>query len=176
MRGNRWDLIAVPALAVAFISGCQNSGSKRPATVISPAPAVSDAGAEPDGVVAEKTITTAPVKTASFADRHPLFSRPRQYWENTGDSKVVRAAKATFIGVPSGFVGEVKQIFVRRAHRDLLERLTNALRTGGAPHPTPLPAAAGRGRPLSRAAAPSSLGGGKTIPFSPPGRRCPKGG
>ena len=32
MRGNRWVLIAVPALAVAFFSGCQNSGrsGRRP--------------------------------------------------------------------------------------------------------------------------------------------------
>jgi hypothetical protein len=79
--------------------------------VISLSPAVSDAG-NADGAVAEKTISPAPIKTVSFADRHPLFSKPRQYWETSGDNKVVKAAAATFIGVPAGFVGEVKQIFV----------------------------------------------------------------
>ncbi len=47
-----------------------------------------------------------------FVDRHPLFSKPRQYWETSGDNKIVKAAAATFIGVPVGFAGEVKQIFV----------------------------------------------------------------
>ena len=137
---------------------------------------MSDAGAEPDGVVAEKTITTAPVKTASFADRHPLFSRPRQYWENTGDSKVVRAAKATFIGVPSGFVGEVKQIFVGgAAHRDLLRASTNALRTRRSPSPHPSP----RGRGERAAAFPRRraflAGRRQNHPLLPAGEKVPEG-
>ncbi len=111
MRGIRWRSIRVLAMAVALISGCQTAGSKRPATVISPAPAVSDA-ADPDKVVAERTITTAPVQTAGFADRHPLFNKPKQYWETAGDNKFAKVARATFIGVPAGVVGEVKQIFV----------------------------------------------------------------
>jgi hypothetical protein len=111
MRGNRWRSIGVLALAFALISGCQTAGSKRPATVISPAPTVSDA-AQPDNAVAERTITTAPVRTASFTDRHPLFTKPRQYWESSGDNKIVKVARTTFIGVPAGVVGEVKQIFV----------------------------------------------------------------
>jgi hypothetical protein len=110
MRGNRWKTMGVLALAVALISGCQTAGSKRPATVISPSPAVSDA-AGPDRAVAERTITTAPVQTASFADRHPLFNKPKQYWDTAGDNKIAKVARATFIGVPAGFVGEVKQIF-----------------------------------------------------------------
>jgi hypothetical protein len=111
MRGNRWRSIGVLAVAVALISGCQTAGSKRPATVVSPAPVVGEAS-EPGGAVAERTITTAPVQTTSFADRHPLFYKPRQYWETAGDNKVAKVARATFIGVPAGFVGEVKQIFV----------------------------------------------------------------
>jgi hypothetical protein len=111
MRGNRWRSIGVLALAVVLISGCQTAGSKRPATVISPSPTVSDAAGS-DRAVAERTVTTAPVQTTSFADRHPLFYKPRQYWETAGDNKVAKVARATFIGVPAGFVGEVKQIFV----------------------------------------------------------------
>ncbi len=111
MRGIRWRSTAVLSMAVALLSGCQTAGSKRPATVISPAPAVGDAS-DPDKAVAGRTITTAPVQTTSFADRHPLFNKPRQYWETAGDNKIVKVAAATFIGVPAGFVGEVKQIFV----------------------------------------------------------------
>jgi hypothetical protein len=99
------------ALALSLATGCQSAGVKRPATVVSPSPTVTE-GATADSAVAEKTISPMPVRTVGFADRHPLFSKPRQYWETSGDNKVVKAAAATFIGVPAGFVGEVKQIFV----------------------------------------------------------------
>ena len=106
MRGIRLRSIGVLTLSAALISGCQTAGTKRPSTIVSPSASVSDA----DGAVGEKTIAAAPVQTASFADRHPLFSKPREYWETSGDRKVVKAAAATFIGVPAGFVGEMKQI------------------------------------------------------------------
>jgi hypothetical protein len=105
MRGTRWLTII---LVAGLGAGCQTAGTTRTASVVSPEPALADKG-EP---VAEKTIEAAPVKTVSFADRHPLFTKPRQYWEKSGDNKIVKAAAATFIGVPAGFVGEVKQIFV----------------------------------------------------------------
>ena len=111
MRGIRWRSIGVLALAVGLISGCQTAGTKRPSTVVSPAPTVTEGG-QPDGVAAEKTITPGPVRTVGFVDRHPLFSKPREYWDNSGDKKIVKAAAATFIGVPAGFVGEVRQIIV----------------------------------------------------------------
>lgn len=111
MRGIRLGSLCLLALAIGLISGCQTAGVKRPATVVSPSPTVTE-GATADSAVAEKTISPMPVRTARFADRHPLFTKPRQYWETSGDNKVVKAAAATFIGVPAGFVGEVKQIFV----------------------------------------------------------------
>jgi hypothetical protein len=93
---------------VAGVStGCQTAGTTRTASVITQEPPLDDGKA-----VAEKTIEAAPVKTVTFADRHPLFTKPRQYWETSGDNKIVKAAAATFIGVPAGVVGEVKQIFV----------------------------------------------------------------
>ncbi len=111
MRGIRWTLMAITVLMVGLTAGCQTAGSKRPATVVSPAPAVSDAS-DANGLASEKTIASAPVSSVGFADRHPLFTKPRKYWETSGDNKIVKAAAATFIGVPAGFVGEVKQIFV----------------------------------------------------------------
>jgi hypothetical protein len=67
---------------------------------------------ETEGAVADRTLPDSSVKTVTFVDRHPLFSKPRQYWETSGDKKIVKAAAATFIGVPAGFVGEVRQIIV----------------------------------------------------------------
>jgi hypothetical protein len=63
-------------------------------------------------VTAEGTREIAPPKTVSWVDRHPLFSKPRDYWESSGDNKVVKVGAATFVGVPVGFYGEVKQIIL----------------------------------------------------------------
>jgi hypothetical protein len=110
MRGNRGLIIGALILAVGVVPGCQSAGTKRPSTVISPAPAVSDAG-NLEGESTDRTVSTTP-RTVTFVDRHPLFKKPREYWDSSGDKKIVKAAAATFIGVPAGFVGEVKQIFV----------------------------------------------------------------
>ena len=108
MRGSRWIAISVLALAAGMGSGCQTAGTRRTATVVSPEPALANA----DGAGSERTIEAVPEKTVTFVDRHPLFTKPREYWETSGNNKIVKAAAATFIGVPAGFVGEVKQIFV----------------------------------------------------------------
>ena len=108
MRGFRWLAISVLTIASGFGSGCQTAGAPRTATVVSPEPALADA----DGKLSEKTIEAPPEKAVTFADRHPLFTKPRQYWETSGNNKIVKAAAATFIGVPAGLVGEVKQIIV----------------------------------------------------------------
>jgi hypothetical protein len=100
--------VAVPCavvLGVAVLSGCQGSGSRR---VASAEPALSN---PVDG----GTVVEAPPKaaqTVTWADRHPLFSKPRQYYDNAGTNKVVKAAAATVIGIPAGLVGEIKQIVV----------------------------------------------------------------
>jgi len=111
MRGNRVLIMGALVLANGVVPGCQSAGTKRPSTVISPAPAVSDAGSL-DGEPADRTVSSAPPRTMTFVDRHPLFKKPREYWDTSGDKKIVKAAAATFIGVPAGFVGEVKQIIV----------------------------------------------------------------
>jgi hypothetical protein len=54
----------------------------------------------------------APGRTVGYVDRHPLLAKPREYWESSGDNKIVKAAAATFIGVPAGIFGEMKQIVV----------------------------------------------------------------
>ena len=51
-------------------------------------------------------------KSISFIDRHPLFRKPQQYYDNTKSNKVVKTAAAAFIGVPVGIGSELKQIVV----------------------------------------------------------------
>jgi hypothetical protein len=90
-------------------AGCQSAGPKR--TVISAEPGLTNS-IESEKTTADGTVEGTPVRTAGFTDRHPLFTKPRQYWETSGDNRVVKAAAATFIGVPAGVVGEVRQILV----------------------------------------------------------------
>ncbi|HEV3164611.1 MAG TPA: hypothetical protein VGZ22_11335 [Isosphaeraceae bacterium] len=103
MKGHRW---LVPVLfAVAAMPGCQASQSRRAAL----------APAEPSLVTAGEggsTIVEAPPKSITFVDRHPLFSKPREFYDNSGNNKVVKAAAATVVGVPAGIVGELRQIVI----------------------------------------------------------------
>jgi hypothetical protein len=109
MRGYRLFAIGLLICVYGMSSGCQSPSSTR--TIVTPEPGVArTTGA--DGVVVEKDPVATPAKTVSVVDRHPLFSKPRDYWDSSGDNKIVKAAAATFVGVPAGVVGEVKQIFV----------------------------------------------------------------
>jgi hypothetical protein len=109
MRGFCWIAMIVMVTACALASGCQSPAPRR--TVVTPEPPLSGA-VDRDAAVADGTATPQPARTVSWVDRHPLFSKPRDYWETSGENKVVKAAAATFVGVPVGFYGEVKQIIV----------------------------------------------------------------
>jgi hypothetical protein len=109
MRGYRLFAIGLLVCTYGMNSGCQSPSTTR--TIVSPEPGVART-ASPDGVVVEKDPAVTPAKTVSVVDRHPLFSKPRDYWDSSGDNKIVKAAAATFVGVPAGVFGEVKQIFV----------------------------------------------------------------
>jgi hypothetical protein len=109
MRGSRWLVLGALWFAAGVSNGCHSSGTKS--TTVTAEPGLTEA-AEPQTKLSDGTITAPPVRTVSFVDRHPLFVKPRQYWESSGDNRIVKAAAATFIGVPAGFVSEVKQIIV----------------------------------------------------------------
>src|SRR5262249_55056479 len=94
----RWPAISVLAIVAGLSSGCQSAGPRR--TVISAEPGLNSA-VEPEKAVAKGSIEGTPVKTVGFADRHPLFTKPREYWDTSGDNRIVKAAAATFIGVPA---------------------------------------------------------------------------
>jgi hypothetical protein len=98
-------LIAFASVAIGA-SGCQTSGTGA-RRITSTEPGLNAQG---------ETIVegTPPSGTAvTWVDRHPLFSKPKQYYDNSGSSnKVARVVSATVIGVPVGLFGELKQIVV----------------------------------------------------------------
>jgi hypothetical protein len=95
-------VVGVLLLAITF-PGCQGTGSHRSA----PEPGLSGT-IDANGTVAE----APPARTVGYVDRHPLLSTPRDYWESSGDNKIVKTAAATFVGVPVGFYKEMKQIVI----------------------------------------------------------------
>jgi hypothetical protein len=105
-----WGIL-VSAILVAC-AGCQGAGGRSRVTRAEP----SLSGNINDDVIIDDSsalaAAPAPARTAGVVDRHPLFSKPREYWESSGDNKIVKAAAATFIGVPAGFLGEMRQIVV----------------------------------------------------------------
>jgi len=110
MRGMRRTACAVAAIALAT-AGCKSGGGSR--KVVTNEPGL-DGPVEPGG----STVAASPDARTSvtWADRHPLFSKPRQYYDNTTNSnKAVKVAKAAVIGVPAGLFGELKQIVVGSA-------------------------------------------------------------
>jgi hypothetical protein len=106
MRGHR--LLATALIAALAGAGCQGTGTlRRPRTVASTEP-----GLEPSPGSSTVIASTPPPSTVTFVDRHPLFSKPREYYENSGNNTIVKAAAATVIGIPAGLYGEMRQIVV----------------------------------------------------------------
>ena len=104
MRGLPWKIVALGAILAAS-TGCSGGPSKR--TLATNEPALSG---EADGPVVTRA---KPVpSTTTFVDRHPLFYKPRDYYESTGTNKVTKTAAAAVLGVPAGIYGELKQIVV----------------------------------------------------------------
>lgn len=110
MRVSRFPLSLLVGCVVGTI-GCSNS-IRRPTTGV-----VSSSSVDPirsaDTPRAESTVVArTPGSGDTFVDRHPLLRKPRQYYDSTDSNKVVKTAAAAFIGVPSGIVGELRQIVV----------------------------------------------------------------
>jgi hypothetical protein len=109
MRGTRRTAQVLTVLSAAVVAasapGCQTSPLRQ-------------ARAEPSltsPVEPGSTVVEAPPQTApkwSFVDRHPLFSKPRDLYESSGNNYIVKTAAATVIGIPAGLFGEIKQIVV----------------------------------------------------------------
>ncbi len=102
MRGLRWTAAALAAALAA--SGCGGLSKRKLAAT---EPALSSAPGEPDAVAVDRPRSAS---SAAFIDRHPLFTKPRQYYNNTNSNKAVKTAAATVVGVPAGIIGEFKQM------------------------------------------------------------------
>jgi hypothetical protein len=106
MRASHRPALALGLAMALAVPGCQGvSAPRAPRSVASIEPGL-DSGSGPPTTVVE---APAP-KQVTVVDRHPLFYKPREYYENSGNNKVVKAAAATVIGIPAGIVGEVRQI------------------------------------------------------------------
>ena len=105
MRASKWIVLLL--LAVPFSNGCKGHHKRRYAVYPEPAPCATPVEG---GVPIAEGPTM--LKSLSFVDRHPLFSKPRDYFESSGNNKVVKSAAAVVVGIPAGVFGELKQIVV----------------------------------------------------------------
>ncbi len=104
MRGRFAAVMA--GLVIVTISGCAGGGPRRKVVVAKPGVAVPGE---------EDTVVVGPPKRGvTFVDRHPLLSKPRDYYESAGENRFVKTMAAGVVGVPAGIVGELKQIVVGR--------------------------------------------------------------
>jgi hypothetical protein len=104
IRIQRTFQIATAICLTVYSAGCAKNKNlvvdNRP--IIEGASSVSGSGST---VVVNKPVGS------KFIDRHPIFYKPGEYYSTSDGNMVVRGARATFIGVPAGFVGEFKQAF-----------------------------------------------------------------
>ncbi|WP_435021444.1 hypothetical protein TA3x_002377 [Tundrisphaera sp. TA3] len=109
MRANHRTVIALAALALIG-PGCQNAARRK---VVENEPVLTDP-AESGTLIGDASVPSkvavVPPASVSVVDRHPLLSRPRDYYESSGNNKFVKTAAAAVVGVPAGIVGELRQI------------------------------------------------------------------
>src|SRR6476661_8805430 len=99
MLGQRWLVFVVPLTWA--VAGCQGGPSSRTVASAEPGLAVP---ADPKGAA---VVDQGAAREVTFADRHPLFAKPREYYESSGNNRVVKATAATVIGIPAGLYGEL---------------------------------------------------------------------
>lgn len=110
-RRHGWIVASLAGLALSGLAGCQGGlAPKRSVPIARSEPSLAMPGdPEPDIAAA------APARRPTgIVDRHPLFSKPRDVYENAGNNKIVKVAGATIVGIPMGVFGELRQIVVGR--------------------------------------------------------------
>jgi hypothetical protein len=118
MRGRHrllWFFLA----GLSGLTGCQGGLHHRRSLAGGAEPGLSGSSNVDDAVIDPESITTDPLmvdgsprRKANWIDRHPLFRKPGEVYDATPGSGLAKGLKATFIGVPMGIGGEVKQIIV----------------------------------------------------------------
>ena len=103
---NRRIVQVVAALAVLITPGCAKNRQK--VMVSNNRPIIEGASSVGGG---EIVVNNKPAGGSRFIDRHPLFYKPGEYYTTYDGNVVLRGARATFVGIPAGMVGEMKQAF-----------------------------------------------------------------
>jgi hypothetical protein len=107
MRGSRFFRMAIFSLTALTVTGCHAGQSKR--SIASSEPMLSPTAEGGTPIIVEGT----PARTVTYVDRHPLLSKPREYYEGSTSNNVIgKSARAVVVGVPVGIYGELKQIVV----------------------------------------------------------------
>ena len=99
-------------LGLTALAGCQ-SAPRRPRSI-----AQTEPGLDPEPGSGSAVAQAPAPKAITFVDRHPLFYKPREYYNSSGENPVVRGAAATLVGIPAGLFGEMKQIVIGRPLED----------------------------------------------------------
>jgi hypothetical protein len=106
-----FPIVPVVVVVLAFTAaGCQTGPSKR--TLASAEPALSPPVDGGTTVVEGTPAPTPAPRTMTFVDRHPLLYKPRDYYESSGDNKLVKSTAAVVVGIPVGIFTELRQIVV----------------------------------------------------------------
>lgn len=103
-RSTRW-LLALVLLSGA-LTGCASHKAKKAGPTFAGAEPPLDVTVDPDGT--NRLASSSSDK--NFGARHPLFYKPHDYYTKTNSNVLVKAGAATFVGVPAGVIGEVRQI------------------------------------------------------------------
>ena len=101
----RRTLMVLTTACVVLVTGCARHRNKN-LIVANNQPVIAGASS-----VDQAYVTDKPIAGTRFVDRHPMFYKPGEYYTTSDGNLVVRGARATFIGVPAGIVGEVRQAF-----------------------------------------------------------------
>ncbi len=104
MTAKQLHRYALILIAIAAGAGCHGI-ERRQQLAMTDAPLTTTSAG---GTVVE----SIPAQPATFVDRHPLLWKPREYYDTTATGPIGKTAAATFVGVPAGILGELKQIVV----------------------------------------------------------------
>jgi hypothetical protein len=104
----RMECLLLAGLILAGLTGCQSGTSSQRRIAAKPEPGLALAGEPGSGGLIERTPPPPPQET--FVDRHPLLSKPREYYDSSGNNTLVKVAGATIVGIPVGIFGELRQI------------------------------------------------------------------
>jgi hypothetical protein len=107
---NRFNSISFRLIMLASLvmaGGC----AKNKALSVNNRPVIEGGSSITGDMGSGSIVVNKPVAGTGFVDRHPFLYKPGEYYTTSDGNVVVKGFRATFIGIPAGIVGEVKQAF-----------------------------------------------------------------